>query len=58
MGSGEKSPMRRIEIEVLEDTKDNGERLKRIVEILASGIFSYLQEGGHLEEGEGEEEDY
>jgi len=57
-GSGAKSPMRRIEIEVLKETRDDGERLRRAVEILASGIFSYLQEGGYLEEGEGEEEDY
>lgn len=47
--------MRRVEIEIIRGTEDDGTRLKRVLEILAEGIFAYLEENGYFrEEKEGE----
>jgi hypothetical protein len=42
--------MRKVEIEVIEETKDDGRRLRRVIEILADGVFSFLEEGGYLKD--------
>lgn len=42
--------MKQVEIEVIERTKDDGRRLRRVVEILAGGVFSFLEEGGYLKD--------
>ena len=44
--------MKRIEIEIVEGTRDDGRRLRRIVEILAGGIYAFLEEEGYLKEVE------
>lgn len=49
--------MRQIEIKVVESTKDDGRRLRRVIEIIAGGVFSFLEEGGYLkDDGEQEKE--
>jgi len=44
--------MKRIEIEIVEGTRDDGRRLRRIAEILASGVYAFLEEEGYLKDGE------
>jgi len=46
--------MRKVEIEILEGKVEEGD-LDRAVEIIAGGIFAFLEEGGYLRE-EGKEE--
>lgn len=42
--------MKRVEIEVIRGTEDDGTRLKRVLEILAEGTFAYLEENGYFRE--------
>jgi len=44
--------MKRIEIEIVEGTKDDGRRLRRIAEILAGGVYAFLEEEGYLKDVE------
>ena len=47
--------MKRVEFRIVEGTRDDGRRLRRIVEILAGGIYAFLDEEGYLKRIEGEE---
>lgn len=47
--------MRRVEIEIIKGTKDDGTRLERVIEILADGVFSFLEEEGYFREDGGRE---
>lgn len=47
---GMRPSMKQVEIEIIERTKDDGRRLRRVVEILAGGVFSFLEEGGYLKD--------
>jgi len=50
--------MRKVEIEIIQGTEDDGSRFKRVLEILSEGIFVYLEENGYFrEEKEGGEVD-
>ena len=43
--------MKRIEIEILKEKEEEG-NLDRVIEIIAGGIFAFLEEEGYLREEE------
>jgi hypothetical protein len=49
--------MRHIEITVVKSTKDDGRRLRRVIEILAEGMFSSLEEGDYLKDDDKKEKE-
>lgn len=49
---GGPTPMRRIEFEIVEGTRDDGRRLRRVTELLAGGIYEFLLAEGYLRDAE------